>query len=84
MRGKRIFALRALSRMSGQPMGDATLKQTLRLAYPAELRADADAEAIIRAVESEGWIVGYTDSLVGLQWLITSKGELKLRAVGSP
>lgn len=79
---KQIFALRALSRMSGQPMADDTLAQTLRLAFPYEIRADADAEAIIRDLESEGWAVGATDDLLGLQWLITPAGELKLRAAG--
>jgi hypothetical protein len=83
MKAIHIFALRALSRMSGHPMGDATLKQTLRLAYPAELRADGDAEAVIRDAEAEGWLVGYTDDLVGLQWLLTIKGEGKLRAIGA-
>jgi len=83
MKSKSVFALQALSRMSGQPMADDTLRQTLRLAFPSDLRADGDADAVIRDLERRGWAVGATDDLLGLLWSITPKGELRLRAVGA-
>jgi len=82
VKNKSLFALQALWRMSGQPMSEDTLRLTLRLAFPDELRADADADAIVRDLERRGWAVGATDDLLGLLWSITPKGELRVRAVG--
>jgi hypothetical protein len=71
----KIFALRALARMDGQPLSMDALRSTLRLAFPQS--AVGDLDRAVRELEDDGYVTGATVDLVGLVWALSPKGKLK-------
>jgi len=73
------FLLRALSRMSGLPLGDAQLRDTAALALvPVPLVCDVTVA--LRELEADGFIAGHRDDLDGvLTWTLTDKGQHKAK-----
>lgn len=72
----KIHALRSLARMGGQPMPDSALRNTLLLGFRHEGITRTQADAAVRDLDAEGYLIGLKDDLTGeTNWSLTAKGE---------
>jgi hypothetical protein len=72
----KIFALRALARMSGQPMPDDALRNTLLLGFRHTNLTRSEADAAVRELDADGHLIGVRDELTGeTNWSLSAKGE---------
>lgn len=72
----KIFALRALARMGGQPMPDDALRNTLLLGFRHTDLTRTAADAAVRELDADGHLIGVKDDLTGeIHWSLTAKGE---------
>ena len=72
-----VFVIQAVQRCSGTPLPDTTLRAAMRLGFPHLRLTEEEIGTVIRDVEVQGWITGGHDELLGLQWAITPRGELR-------
>ena len=69
--------LRALDRMSGQPMTRQAIIDTVRLAYPGTPEADIDRT--LNKLEAGGYVLGASNEMLETTvWVLTNKGTLAI------
>ena len=75
----RTFTLEVLKAAEGSPMPDAALRLSLREGLPHVPMTETDIGALIRELESEGYVRGTINSFKGTPvWILTDKGHLAL------
>lgn len=74
---RRIFILRALRRMNGQPFPESSLIDTVRIAFPEAPSAD-EVRAALSDLEADGYLSAHTDELTQVRlWTLTPKGQAR-------
>jgi len=71
--------LKTLEACDGLPMPEVSLISGVQiLARPCQ-PTQSDVQAAMRALESEQFIAGVSDSIIGTSWTLTPKGVHKAR-----
>lgn len=73
----KVHALRSLARMGGQPMPDATLRDSLRLSFRHQpLVNETLISQAIKSLDAEGNLIGAIEEPTQeLFWSLTTKGQ---------
>jgi hypothetical protein len=74
----RIFILRALRRMNGQPMPETTLVASVQTAFPHQTPSMCECQSHLSDLESEGYLSASTEELTQSRvWVLTTKGTAR-------
>lgn len=74
----RVFILRALRRMNGQPFPEETLAQSVQIAFPAQTPSLDEVRTALSDLEADGYLSAHTDELTQVRlWTLTPKGNAR-------
>lgn len=78
----KLFFLRAMVRMDGQPMPESVLIDTAMINGAFMPRpTQGDAVTAIRELEADGYVAGTADELTEQRfWVLTTKGKLRAQS----
>ena len=78
----RAFILKALNQTGGLPLPDATLRDSIRLAFPHLSLSEGMLHGLIKELDSEGFIRGVEHRFTKLMvWDLTTKGQLQVQEI---
>jgi hypothetical protein len=76
----RLWILKSIQAVNG-PMPESSIKMSVRGAFPSVAFTDKELSEAIQWCETQKYIAGTKDDLMGMIWDLTAKGKIRAQQV---